>query len=161
MRIRQGQVPNGIIDEVSGMGLAFSRTGELFATRGRYIDRYLFDKSTGMAVPNGSIYVSDWDGLHGIAFSPRGELFAAEVYENKIYRLQFDKAGALILSGSFGQEGGPVGLAFAPNGELFVSYHFNGGISRFGFDVDGNPISKEFIPTELGLGFLAVYPSVR
>ncbi len=71
-----------------------------------------------------------------------------------------DGTGAVIPNGFFSLDGGTIGLAFNPNGELFVSHHRSGGISRFGFDVSGNPILREHIPTELGLGFVAVYPSV-
>ncbi len=153
-------IPNGTIaNGMSNIALAFDRKGELFATASdSNVYRYLFDRSTGTAIPNGSFHVPGSCCLHGLDFNHRGELFVGDIGTDTVFRFLFDAAGNPVPNGSLAVWGGPIGVAFSPPGELFVSSHFSGGISRFAFDGRGNPMLKEFTPTPQ-MGGVAVFPA--
>ena len=125
---------------------AFSSQGELFVANRHgnvgggvgSIARFTFD-AAGDPVANGSITGNSLEAVVGLAFSPTGELFAANHWNGTVSRFLFDTAGNAIPNGTI-PTGGNQGLAFSPNGELFVA---NGSsVERFLFD----PVTQEAIP---------------
>lgn len=85
------------------------------------IARFKFD-GDGNFIPNGAVTGNSLEAVHGIAFSPGGELFAASLNTGYISRFTFDAEGNAIPNGTF-YSGSPhaQGLAFSPRGELFIT----------------------------------------
>jgi WD40 repeat protein len=152
-------VPNGVI-QGNGLGavagLAFSSSGELFATNylADSISRFTFDGS-GNAVPNGTIPVPPNSFLEGIAFSPSGELFTTEY--SGVFRYLFDDQGNAIPNGSFTIPGSTRlhQIAFSATGELFLTSIDNATVYRYLFDTDGNPVPNGSFSASspIGIGF--------
>jgi len=128
---------------------AFNSQGELFVANRHgnsgggvgSIARFTFD-AAGNPIANGSITGNSLDTVMGLAFSPTGELFAANWASGTISRFLFDTSGNAIPNGTIftGQQLNQ-GLAFSPNGELFVA-HQGSVVDRFVFD----PVTKEAMP---------------
>jgi hypothetical protein len=130
----------------------FNSQGELFVSNRHgnqsggigSIARFTFD-SAGNFFANGSITGNSLGAVHGLAFSPTGELFAANLLNGTISRFRFDAAGnalpnGTIATGFFPPQNQNQGLASARNGELFVT-HSNSVVQRFLFDpVTGAPV---------------------
>jgi hypothetical protein len=125
---------------------AFNSQGELFVANRHgnvgggvgSIARFTIDADWSFAA-NGSITGNSLEAVVGLAFSPTGELFAANHWNGTISRFLFDTAGNATPNGTIAT-GGNQGLAFSPNGELFVA---NGSsVERFLFD----PVTQEAIP---------------
>jgi sugar lactone lactonase YvrE len=153
--VANGTIFNGIVN----MGLAFSANNELFVTHSdSTVSRYLFNPTTGAAIPNGSFVVPGASRLHGLTFNSQGELFIADIDTDLVFRYLFDSSGNATGNGAIFAPGGPIGVAFSSDGELFASLHFSGGISRFLFDSSGNATANGLEPTPR-LGGLAVFPS--
>jgi DNA-binding beta-propeller fold protein YncE len=150
-------VPNGTIftGEIDNMGVAFSSNGEMFTTHNPVVRRWIFDVTTGAAIPNGSFSPSGATFLHGLAFDAKGELFITDLAD-RVFRILFNENGDPISNGSIPVPGGPDGVAFSPRGELFVASHFSGVISRFLFDAAGNYISNGSLVTPGTLGGIAI-----
>jgi hypothetical protein len=124
---------------------AFSSQGELFVANrhggaGGSIARFTFD-AAGDPVANGSITGNSLENVHGLAFSPTGELFAANWNNGTISRFLFDTAGNAIPNGTIVTGQLNQGLAFSPTGELFAA-HESSVVDRFVFD----PGTQEAIP---------------
>lgn len=152
-------IPNGTFETYGyPQAMAFSPEGELFIADSSYniVRRYLLNPVTGAAIPNGEVAVIGGDGLHGLTFSAKGEMFVGSIYNDTVFRYLFDSKGTPVANGSFPASGGPIGLAFSQSGELFVTGHLGGGISRFTFDKAGNSVLKEYTPTDY-LGGIAIY----
>jgi WD40 repeat protein len=157
--------PNGVI---AGNGLwavqdvAFSRSGELFATNffNGTISRFTFDRA-GHAVANGTITFPGAGNpatLEGLAFSPSGELFVSSY--TSIARFRFDSQGNAIYEGSISDPGtGRLhGLAFDSSGRLLVASVDNSAIYEYTFSSSGGAIlDKTFTAT--GPTGLALSPS--
>lgn len=122
---------------------AFSPWNELFVANRHgnvpgsagSIARFTFDEA-GNFVANGAITGNSLEAVHGIAFSPWGELFAANLLSGTISRFKFDANGNAIPNGTF-HSGTPraQGLAFSPNGELFITDSVNNpNVQRWRFD---------------------------
>lgn len=127
---------------------AFNSQGELFVANRHgnigggvgSIARFTFD-AAGNPVANGSITGNSLEAVHGLAFSPTGELFAANYLNGTISRFLFDASGNAIPNGTILTGLNNLGLAFSANGELFVA-HDSSGVVRFVFD----PVTKAAIP---------------
>jgi WD40 repeat protein len=132
------------------IGVAFSPWGELFVGNRHgnvgggvgSISRFTFD-GAGNFIPNGTI-TAGLEAVHGMAFSPSGELFAANHALNTISRFTFDEAKSAIPNGTVSTPGGNVtlGVSFSPSGEMFVASDGSTEIQRFVFD----PLSTLAIP---------------
>jgi len=132
--------------------VAFSAQGELFVanrhdnfTRGS-IARFTITDDGGFSA-NGVITGNGLIGVHGIAFSPAGELFAASHVPGTVSRFLFDSDGKALPHGQFTVGVGLQGLAFNPDGELFVA-RTSGDVAiyRYRFDAAGNPVPSGKIP---------------
>ena len=145
-------VPNGAIDlsapdDIRVRGIAVHpATGEVFLSICCGVNqiRRFVDDGTGTLVPNGSIAGNGLNTPHGMAFSPRGELFVTNHNNSSVSRFVFDPAGAaspngLLTGGSLNR---PIGVGFSPWGELFVANPNNGVISRYLFDTSFNAVSN-------------------
>jgi hypothetical protein len=115
---------------------------------------------TGAAIPTGSVSVPGASSLHGLAFNAQGELFIADVYNNRLVRFTFDGEGNPVANGTIPVPGGPVDVAFSSAGELFVSTAFGGGLQRSFLDASGNAIPNGSIPFE-HLGGVAIFDRSR
>jgi WD40 repeat protein len=145
-------------------GVAFSSQGELFvgnregAVGGGHgsIARFTFD-AAGNYLPNGNITGNGLEAVHSVTFSPTGELFAANLFNNRISRFVFDASGNALPNGVITFDVGSqlIGLAFSPGGELFTTTYRD--VSRYVFDADGNAIfnGSFTIPGETRLHGLA------
>ena len=104
-------VANGTIEHSSlnaVHGLAFSRTGELFAggcCPGGAIARFRFSP-TGAAVPNGTIATGMFN--IGLAFSPHNELFVTAGGSSDVFRYAFGQNGTATPNGSFTVPGSAI-----------------------------------------------------
>jgi hypothetical protein len=141
-----GSIPTTMTDDP--VYPTFSPSGELFigqrcgSTLGRgSVARYLVDDE-GRFTPNGVITGNGLDNVHGVAFSPAGELFAGNLWTGIITRFTFDAAGNAVPHGTF-QNGltRAQGLAFSPWGEFFSAGHSD-KISRFIID----PVTGAAVP---------------
>jgi hypothetical protein len=138
-------------------GVAVNSAGELFVALCCGLDsinRYVFD-SAGNATLAEVISGNGLNDPNDIAFSPSGELFAANAFGDSVSRFRFDASGNVIPNGQLTSPTfhGPVGLAFSPWGELFVGNNFSSsGVSRFTFDPSGTATFNGFFPTpDVGL----------
>lgn len=125
-------------------GVAFSPTGELFVgnrhglSGAGSISRFLIEDCTGSFSANGIITGNGLDGVHGLAFSPWGELFAANYFPRRISRFVFDASGVAIPNGTItvpGLSTNFVGVSFSSDGELFATGQGQ-TVKRFRFDPD-------------------------
>jgi hypothetical protein len=142
---------NGLYDPA---GVVFSPWGELFVGNRQgnqqnhpgsgSICRFLIDAS-GQVTPNGVITGNGLWAVHGLAFNPPGELFAANLFADVISRFTFDGNRNAIAHGTIGASAGSSleGLAFSPSAELFASTY--SAISRYRFDASGNAIANGVI----------------
>lgn len=119
---------------------AFNAQGELFVGNRHgnvgggqgSITRLTVDANGNVAF-NGLITGNSLEAVHGLTFSPTGELFAANLSNGTISRFLFDAQGNAIPNGVITTGvGNQEGLVFAPNGELFAANY--GSILRFLFD---------------------------
>lgn len=131
---------------------AFSPKNELFIANRHgnvrgfpgTIARFKSD-SEGNFIPNGVVSGNSLEAVHGVAFSPGGELFAGGLHSGLISRFKFDTAGNAIPNGTFrsGHQHAQ-GLAFSTSGELFVTDSFGASapyVQRWRFDpATGAPI---------------------
>jgi hypothetical protein len=125
---------------------AFNSKGELFVANRHgnvgggvgSIARFTFD-SAGNFFDNGTITGNSLEAVHGVAVSPTGELFAANLFNGRISRFLFDGAGNAIANGTIVSPGVNMGLAFSSSGELFVT-HSSSLVDRYLFDSTGVPI---------------------
>ena len=98
---------------------AFDAKGELFVANRHWsigpgsISRFRHDPLVGGFVPNGTIVGNALAGVHQLAFSPTGELFAANFVNPTltISRFVFDAAGNAIPNGTISTGAGTQGLA--------------------------------------------------
>lgn len=138
-----------------------NRHGNVAGTPGS-IARFKFD-ADGNFIANGAVTGNSLEAVHGVAFSPNGELFAVNFLNSTISRFKFDLAGNAIPNGVV-HSGTPnaQGLAFSSGGELFVTDSGGGGkpgVQRWRFDpASGSPIANGFISwpgavNPHGLGF--------
>jgi hypothetical protein len=122
---------------------AFNSQGELFVANRHgnvgggvgSVARFTFD-AAGNFIGNGSITGNSLEAVHGLAFSPTGELFAANFFNGNISRFLFDGAGNALANGVINDGTINMGLAFSASGELFVT-HSSALVDRFIF----NPIT--------------------
>jgi hypothetical protein len=155
------EIPETLVNDP--IGVAFNANGELFVgnrhgnvvgTPGS-VSRFTFD-SLGNFTPSGTITGNGLEAVHGLAFSPSGELFAANFFDRTISRFRFDAGGTAIPNGiiNLGSGQALVGLAFSPSGELFAAQY--NGIRRFVFDGAGSaiPNGSFTIPGSARLHFL-------
>lgn len=142
-------------------GLACDREGDLFVTTYNppVVRRFRPEPATGRLELVRSFTIPGANGLHGLAFSPRGELLVTSAHDDRVYRLGFGPEGGMFVAGTIPVPGGPVGVAFAPTGELFVSTHLRGGIHRFLLDPEGTADSLGVTPME-NLGGIAIFPAL-
>jgi hypothetical protein len=128
------------------IGLAFSPTGELFATsapeNGGAV--YRFTNPLAAVAPNGRIVDSHFRGPHWAAVRG-GELFVAQRDGDAVVRFRVDGTGAPAFLGSLTAglvPGRARGIAVSPQGdELLVSECCGvDRISRFRFDAAGAPV---------------------
>lgn len=139
---------------------AFNSTGELFVgnrhsgqigTDGT-IARFLFDDD-GNYIPNGTISGNGLSNVHGLDFSPTGELFAISYRGDQISRFTFDLMGNATANGTLtlpfisALDHANLGVAFSPWGELFVSAfdrvpNPQSTIHRWLFDANGSAIAN-------------------
>lgn len=63
--------------------------------------------------------------IHGLSFSPNGDLFASYLTLNRIHRFQAATHGPFVTTNQ------PVGIACAPDGLVYVTDTANGLIKRF------------------------------
>ena len=118
----------------------FNAEGELFVANRHgnigggvgSISRFTFDAS-GNFFANGTITGNSLEKVHGLAFSPEGELFAANFTNSLISRFLFDPSGNAVANGTISSPGTNMGLAFSSSGELFVTRSDN-LVDRFIFD---------------------------
>jgi hypothetical protein len=119
---------------------AFNSHGELFVSNRRgnvagvpgSIARFMVD-SDGNVATNGVITGNSLEAVQGLAFSPTGELFAANFLNGTISRFRFDGAGNAVPNGTIGGFVYPEALTVSPQGELFVTHLFT-LVSRYLFD---------------------------
>lgn len=121
------------------ISVTFNSQGELFISNrhgNRWglgsIARFTFDDNWNF-VANGLITGNSLEAVHGLAFSPTGELFAANLFNTTISRFLFDAMGDAIPNGTIPTARANAGLAFAQNGELFTT-HYSSEVQRFLFD---------------------------
>jgi|GEM_PF-1978803 len=125
---------------------SFSAQGELFVANRHgnvgggvgSIARFTFD-AAGNYFDNGTITGNSLEAVHGLAFNPNGELFAANFFNGKISRFRFDGAGNAIANGTINNGASNMGLAFSAGGELFVT-HSSSIVTRYRFDAAGTAI---------------------
>jgi hypothetical protein len=106
----------------------------------------------GSFTPNGTMTGNGLIGVHGVAFSPSGELFADSHVYGTVSRFLFDANGHAVPNGMFTIAGGLQGLAFNAAGELFVANQWTRLIYRFHFDASGHPVANGTIPADFGSG---------
>jgi len=145
-------------DVINPADAIFDSQGELFISNrdcvfGRIgsIARFKFD-NYGNFTPNGKIMGNGLAVVHGLAFSPAGELFAMDMdvppgcfsdssCPQNISRFKFDSQGNAIPNGYFSTgRARNLGLAFSASGELFTTHEI-GSIQRWQFDSNGNIIN--------------------
>lgn len=127
---------------------AFSTGGELFISNRHgdvgmglgSIARFTFDEA-GNFLANGVITGNSLEAVHGLAFSPTGELFAANAFNGTISRFLFDSEGNAIANGTIITGLANRALAFSSGGELFVT-SASSIVTRFQFD----PVTGAAIP---------------
>lgn len=151
-------IPKGFFSAGGAQGVAISKTGEIFVSSGSTINRFKVDPATDAVVPSGTFNVPG-SALHGLGFSQQGELFAAALGSNVVFRYVFDAGGNAIPNGTISTPGNPIGIGFSPAGELFVSLHYGGGFYRFKFDSSGNAVPNGFV-TGPQLGGIALSPTM-
>ena len=145
---------------VNSAYVTFNAEGELFVanrhdnfTNGS-ISRFKMNPD-GTFSANGVITGNGLIGVHGVAFSPSGELFAASYVPGTVSRFKFDGNGNVTPNGKFAVGYGVQGLAFNKAGELFVARDkatSKGIINRYLFDHSGNPVFNGTIPAGFGQG---------
>ncbi len=147
--------PNSLVNDP--IYVTFSPQNELFVSNRRgnvpgtpgSIARFKFD-AVGNFIANGAVTGNSLEAVHGIAFSPSGELFAVNILNSTISRFKFDPAGNAVPNGVF-HSGTPhaQALAFSPSGELFITDSGGSGtpgVKRWRLDpVTGSPIANGFI----------------
>lgn len=151
-------IPNGFFSSGGAQGVAVSKAGEVFVSSGSTINRFKIDPNTGAATSSGAINVPG-SALHGLGFSQQGELFAAALGSNVVFRYVFDGNGNAIPNGTISTPGNPIGIGFSPAGELFVSLHHGGGFFRFTFDASGNAALYGLV-TGPQMGGIALSPTM-
>lgn len=137
--------PQTLVNDPSSA--AFDANGELFISNRHgnvgggvgSIARFEIDTS-GNYIANGSITGNGLDAVHGLAFGPTGELFAANFRSDTVSRFTFDGSGTAIPNGVITLDGADyvLGVAFSPTGELFVMDYAK--VMRFLFDGSGAAI---------------------
>jgi streptogramin lyase len=156
-------IPDGSITVAPYLeGIAFSPSGELFASTYSKIYRYLIDSTTGAATPSGTIPDPGPGRLHYMAFSSDGDLFVASFDDSRILRFSFDNSGKAVLDQSISVDH-PLGVAISRTGELLVTTHGNriGKITSFLPGPDGNYAANWSIPSDVNsdsLGGIAIEP---
>jgi hypothetical protein len=128
--------------------VVFNSQGELFVSNRHgnvgggvgSIARFTFD-AAGNFFAHGSITGNSLEAVHGLAFSPAGELFAANYFNKMISRFLFDLQGNPIPNGTIATGEANQGLVFASNGELFTT-HGSSIVKRWVFD----PVTGAAIP---------------
>ena len=113
--------------------VAFSPQGELFVANRHgnvgngigSIARFTLD-ATHNIVAYGVITGNSVEAVAGLAFSPAGELFAANFANGLVSRFTFDAQGQAIANGTFNtDELYNEALAFSADGELFSTHSSN------------------------------------
>lgn len=150
---------------VNSQYVTFNAQGELFVANRHdnfnygSISRFKFNDD-GSFAPNGVITGNGLIGVHGIAFSPSGELFANSLVYGAISRFLFDANGNAIPNGKLMVQPGIQGLAFNGEGEMFFPNQWTNRIYRYRFDASGNPVANGTIPTgSWGGGGISFNPS--
>jgi hypothetical protein len=136
-------IPWNLLNDPSHV--AFDAVGELFVANrhGNVLEpigtiaRFKFD-AKGNYIADGVISGNSLQAVHGLAFAPTGELFAANLGNYLISRFLFDAGGSVIANGTFNT--GALynqGLAFSATGELFSTTGDSGVVRRWKFDSTG------------------------
>ncbi len=133
-------------------------TGELFVSSlENSIQRFAFDAS-GDASAQAPMQGAGTN-LHGMTFTPWGELLVADYFGDRIARFTFDGEGRPVPNGTVagGDMAGPIDLDFSPWGELFVTNHNQvpGRVTRWRFDADDASATASYtgsfsVPGNLG-----------
>lgn len=149
------------------LGAVFSASGELFVSNRHgnndvgSISRFRL-LADGSFAFRGTITGNGLAGVHDLAFSPSGELFAANRSSGVISRFLFDEAGNALANGTISTGVGPnrlLGLAFSADGELFANTY--DAIHRYVFGGGGeaSAVGVFSIPGENGLQFVEFGPN--
>jgi hypothetical protein len=150
----------------SARGIAFSPTGDLFvSTLGATIStpstiyQWKFDSSGNASLVSNFTVVGP--GVHGMAFSPWGEMFLPDGDGATIYRILFGSSGNPISNGTITGNGlnMPLDVAFSSWGEMFVGNEGAPIVSRFTFDAAHNAIPNGTFSIPQDNGFLAFAPT--
>ena len=132
------QIPGSALDDPSYA--LFSASGELFVANRHgnaaggtgSISRFTFDAG-GNAIAGVAITGNALNSVHGLAFSPAGELFAADWNTGTISRFTFDALGNAVPNGTISTGGLVLGLAVSAGGELFAS-DYGASVNRWLID---------------------------
>ncbi len=89
-----------------------------------------------------------------------GELYAADVWADRVYRYRFDALNNPVYVGSLASPSA-IDVTFSPDAqEMFVSSHFSGGITRYSYDSGSDSWSSFAVLPTISLGGIAIYQVV-
>ncbi|MBX7135657.1 MAG: hypothetical protein K1X67_23565 [Fimbriimonadaceae bacterium] len=155
-------IPHGFHAIGPTRGVMVGRDGEtLYVTRasGELLRYHLNANGTITQLP--SVFPPGASNLHFMRVRFDGELYAADISSNKVFRYRFDALNNPVYVG-FVTSNGAIDVTFSPDGqEMFVSDHFGGGIDRFLYQAGTDSwLYTATIPTT-SLGGIAVHQEVN
>lgn len=155
--IPHGNHPIGIT-----RGVMIGRDGEtMYVTRAsNVIDRYRLN-ANGSITFLSSLTPPGASSLHFMRVRFDGELYAADIWADRVYRYRFDALNNPIYVGSVSSPS-PIDVTFSPDGqEMFVSSHFAGGITRYTYNSGSDSWTSFAVLPTISLGGIAVHQEVN
>lgn len=155
-------IPHGFHAIGSTRGVMVGRDGEtLYVTRASSeILRYHLN-ANGTITPLASMFPPGASNLHFMRVRFDGELYAADINANKVYRYRFDALNNPVYVGSV-TSNGAIDVTFSPDGqEMFVSDHLGGGIDRFLYQSGTDTWTYTTTIPTTSLGGIAVHQEVN
>ncbi|HRI44512.1 MAG TPA: hypothetical protein PLL78_12180 [Fimbriimonadaceae bacterium] len=142
-------------------GVMVGRDGEtMYVTRAtNAIDRYRLN-ANGTITFLSSMTPPGASSLHFMRIRSDGELYAADVWADRVYRYRFDALNNPVYVGSLASPSA-IDVTFSPDAqEMFVSSHFSGGITRYSYDSGSDSWSSFAVLPTISLGGIAIYQVV-
>lgn len=154
-------IPHGNHSVGALRGIGVSRDGgNLYVTRAsNEIARYRLN-ADGTITQLASLFPPGASGLHFIKFRFDGEMYAADILSNKVYRYRFNALNEPTYVG-FVSSPSPIDAAFSPDGqEMYLSSHFDGGVRRYIYNSGSDSWAETATLTTPSLGGLATRQAI-